>query len=83
MAQPGRPGQQIAASLLEFPCGTRLFARKAGLLPAFFISGAACEFSSNQAAAFLRVRFTGAGFSGSFGLRPSPIVLANSERAAA
>lgn len=39
----------------------------------------------NQAATFLRVRFVGAGSgaSGAFGLRPSPIVLANDERAAA
>lgn len=36
-----------------------------------------------QAAAFLPARLAGAGVSGSFGLRPRPMVLANAERAAA
>ncbi|BCH34873.1 hypothetical protein MesoLjLc_68030 [Mesorhizobium sp. L-8-10] len=36
-----------------------------------------------QAAAFLRGRLAGAVASGSFGLRPRPMVLANAERAAA
>lgn len=60
---------------------------RAGVFPAFFMSSSACAPKSTsgygQAVAFLRVRFAGAGFSGSLGLRPSPMVLANAERAAA
>lgn len=82
----------------RIPHETKLFERKAGLAPGlappFYMTRRLSRWLQrsrtnldcrNQAATFLRVRFVGAGSgaSGAFGLRPSPIVLANVERAAA
>lgn len=78
----------------RIPHETKLFERKAGLAPPFYMTRRLSRWLQrsrtnldcrNQAATFLRVRFVGAGSgaSGAFGLRPSPIVLANEERAAA
>lgn len=76
------------------PHETKLFERKAGLGPPSHMTRRLSRWlqrsrtnldCQNQAATFLRVRFVcaGSGASGAFGLRPSPIVLANDERAAA
>lgn len=76
----------------RIPHETKLLERKAGLAPPFLCDAQIKPMAGmmqknfncrNQAAAFLRVRFVGAGASSAFGLRPSPIVLANDERFAA
>jgi hypothetical protein len=87
-----RPGSRLLQGPCEFTIKSGFLKREGGDDPASYVprklnrwpqrfrNEARCR---NQAATFLRVRFVGAAGSGAFGLRPSPIVLANAERAAA